>query len=402
MAGARQNVVTPPVPRQGGHTNGAAMGTSDGRARRVVEHSVYNWVELVYQAFGQTIPSDPHKVALLGVREETFSDGAGASAEQMTAKEAAAGDTTGGAVQGLHADARVADRFDRDKKGNALRTKTASRVTFNDMLYMVWTEQGAQHDQHVQAFRCTIDPGFNEEDTTGTPLLCEGLLYKARPTVHKGDPGALQIYRGSASAIRTARDATKSRNVFTNLQDALIEPHAQNGNQRWLFCADEPDNPSIHIHWSLDYGDDGPVRNWSTGCTVLAHARVSDRYQTDFRGHWKSAPNSSEIPYLVVSSKYLVLYDAWQAELRRDPSGPATPASVIRKEGIPLMPGAQGTAGLRLPSIATAPFVTSVQEAVQQLTAGTYPSVPRGSSPAALAANLERSLTNLGIATLAV
>ncbi len=402
MAGARQNVVTPPVPPKGGHTNGAAMGTSDGRARRVVEHSVYNWVELVYQAFGQTIPSDPRKVALLGVREETFSDGAGASAEQMTAKEVAAGDTTGGAVQGLHADARSTDRFEHDKKGNVLRSKAASKVTFNDMLYLVWTEQGAQHDQHVQAFRCTIDPGFNEDDTSGTPLLCEGLLYKARPTVHKGDPGALQIYTGSPGTIRTARDATKSRNVFTNLQDALVDPHAQNGNQRWLFCVDELDNPSIHVHWSLDYGDDGMVRNWSTGCTVLAHARDSDRYQTDFRGNWRNAPNSSEIPYLVVSSKYLVLYDAWQAELRRNPSGPATPASVIRKEGIPLMPGAHGTAGLRLPSIATAPFVTSVQEAVQQLTAGTYASAPRGSSQAALAANLDRSLTNLGIATLAV
>ena len=68
----------------------------------------------------------------------------------------------------------------------------------------------------------------------------------------------------------------------------MISAHGGNGNQPWLFVADE-ENTSIHVHWSLDYGDSGVVKNWSTGCTVLAHARDSDRYKTDFRERWEAA-----------------------------------------------------------------------------------------------------------------
>ena len=214
MAGARQNVVTPPVPSKGGHTNGAAMGTSDGRARRVVEHSVYNWVELVYQAFGQTIPSDPRKVALLGVREETFSDGGGASAEQMTAKEVAAGDTTGGAVQGLHADARGTDRFDHDKKGNVLRSKAASKVTFNDMLYLVWTEQGAQHELRQHAGPLALEEPLQHlvgrEDVAEVVVRQQvddglGLLQPLVSRVGSGGPGQRERAFRLGAVVAAAR-----------------------------------------------------------------------------------------------------------------------------------------------------------------------------------------------------
>ena len=141
------------------------------------------------------------------------------------------------------------------------------------------------------------------------------------------------------------------------------------------------------------------VKNWSTGCTVLAHARESDRYKTDFRGRWEAAPNKDEVPYLVVSSKYLVMYDDWQAELRKSPGTKATVASVIKKAGIPLMP--RGLTG-RLPSIATEGFVKEVQAAIKELDAGTYASAPKGSDQAVLAANLRTSLARLGVTTLAV
>lgn len=413
------DVVTPP-PQRKGHTNGAFQGAPDSKKRKVVEHSVYNWVELVYQAFGLEVPSDPKKVALLGVRESTFAGAAGADAEAMTKKEKAAGDAVGETdaitgAQDLSAVTRDTDRFDRDKKGNLIETKAGSKVTFNDLLYMVWTNEGQALDQHVEVFRCTIDPGFNEDDTTGTPLLLEGYPYKAKPTNHKGTAGALQIYSGSAPTIRLAREATKSKNVFTNIQDAMVKGHGFNGDQDWLFCTDEQNN-SVHIHWSMDYGDGGMVRNWSTGCTVLAHAPGSARYKTDFRGRWEAAPNKDEIPYLVVSSKYVVLYDDWSAELRKNPGTKATIASVIKKEGIPLLPAPKpagmipgGAAivpagltppGARLPSIATAPFVEEVQRVIGELEAGKYASAPKAPPQAVLAGRLRTSLANLGITTL--
>jgi hypothetical protein len=413
------HVVTPPA-RSGQQTNGAFQGAPNGRARTVVEHSVYNWVELVYQAFGLTVPSDNKKVALLGVRESTFADGAGLTAEQMTEREKAAGRSVGEtptttATQDLAAATRNEDRFTRDARGNAQTAKDNSTVRFNDLLYMVWTNEGQALDQHVEVFRCTIDPGFNEDSTTGTPLLLEGYPYKAKPTSHKGESGALQIYSGAAPNIRVAREATKTKNTFTNIQDATLGGHAMNGNADWLFCTDEANN-SIHIHWSLDYGDAGQVKNWSTGCTVLAHARTSDRFATDWRARWEAAPNKEEIPYLVVSSKYIVLYDDWSAALRANPGTRPTPASVIKLEGMPVMPAprpadaipggyAVPAPGLtpppgRVPSIATVPFVEAVQRVIGQLEAGTYPNAPRAPAQAVLAARLKTSLENLSIQTL--
>lgn len=393
--------VTTPPGRNGGQTNGAFQGAPNGKARAVVEHSVYNWVELVYQAFGLEVPSGKKAVALLGVRESTFADGKDADAAAMVKKEKAAAGAVGETAaiteaQDLAAATRAEDRFTRDKKGNAQTGKDNSIVRFNDMLYMVWTEEGQDIDQHVEVFRCTIDPGANESDTAGTPLLLEGYAYKAKPTSHKGKSGALQVYAGAAPTIRLAREATKTRNVFTNVKDAMIKAHEGNGNQPWLFVADE-ENTSIHIHWSLDYGDAGVVKNWSTGCTVLAHARDSDRYKKDFRERWEAAPNKDDLPYLVVSSKYLVMYDDWQAELRKSPGTKATVASVIKQSGIPLMP--EGVTG-RLPSIATEGFVKDVQAAIKELEAGTYASAPKGSDQAVLAANLRASLLKLEVTTL--
>jgi hypothetical protein len=397
--------VTTPPGRNGGTTNGAFQGAPNGNARAVVEHSVYNWVELVYQAFGLEVPSDKKAVALLGVRESTFADGADADAAAMVKKEKAAANAVGETAaiteaQDLAAATRGEYRFTRDKKGNVQTGKDNSVVKFNDMLYMVWTEEGQDIDQHVEVFRCTIDPGANESDTAGTPLLLEGYAYKAKPTSHKGKSGALQVYAGAAPTIRLAREATKTRNVFTNVKDAMISAHGGNGNQAWLFVADE-ENTSIHVHWSLDYGDSGVVKNWSTGCTVLAHARDSDRYKTDFRERWEAAPNKDALPYLVVSSKYLVMYDDWQAELRKSPGTKATVASVIKKSGIPLMPAeAPAVATGRLPSIATEGFVKEVQAAIKELDAGTYASAPKGSDQAVLAANLRASLLKLEVTTL--
>lgn len=415
-------VVTPPA-RSGQHTNGAFQGAPDGNARSVVEHSVYNWVELVYKAFGLEVPSDPKKVALLGVRESTFADNGGGTAADMLERERAAARSVGEtatttSTQDLSAATRNADRFNRDKKGNALTDKDNSTVRFNDLLYMVWTKEGQAIDQQVEVFRCTIDPGFNETSTTGTPLLLEGHPYKCTPTSHKGVAGALQVYSGSAPNIRLAREATKTKNVFTNIQDATLRGHAYNGDQDWLFVADEA-NPSIHIHWSLDYGVDGQVKNWSTGCTVLAHDDASDRYKKDFRGRWEAAPNKEEIPYLVVSSKYIVLYDDWSAALRANPGTKPTPASVIKLEGMPVMPGprpadaipggyavpAVPASGMapppgRVPSIATVPFVEEVQRVIGELEAGTYASAPRAPAQATLAARLRTSLQKLSIQTL--
>jgi hypothetical protein len=411
--------VTPPA-RSGQQTNGAFQGAPNGNARAVVEHSVYNWVELVYQAFGLTVPSDNKKVALLGVRESTFADGAGLDAAQMVARERAAGRSVGEtpattATQDLSAATRNEDRFTRDARGNAQTGKNSSTVSFNDLIYMVWTNEGQAIDQHVEVFRCTIDPGFNETSTTGTPLLLEGYPYKARPTLHKQESGALQIYSGTAPNIRVAREATKTKNTFTNIQDATLRGHEFNGDADWLFCTDEANN-SIHIHWSLDYGDAGQVKNWSTGCTVLAHARTSTRYADDWRARWEAAPNKEEIPYLVVSSKYIVLYDDWSAALRANPGTRPTPASVIKLEGLPFMPGPRPAdaipggfpvlpAGLsppsgRVPSIATVPFVEAVQRVIGQLEAGTYPDAPRAPAQIVLAARLRASLQNLSVQTL--
>ncbi len=417
----RPDHVVTPAARSGQETNGAFQGAPNGNARAVVEHSVYNWVELVYRAFGRTVPAGLKDVALLAVRESTFADGAGADAAQMLARERAAGRTVSdtAATQDLSAPERNADRFTRDDEGVAQSgDKNNSIVRFNDLLYMVWTNEGQELDQQVEVFRCTIDPGFNEASTTGTPLLLEGYPYKAKPTNHKGTAGALQVYSGTAPTVRLAREATKTRNTFTNIEDATIGGHDKNGDQNWLFCTDEQ-NTTIHIHWSMDYGDAGKVKNWSTGCTVLAHAPASDRYKKDFRERWEAAPNKEEIPYLVVSSKYLVMYDDWSAALRANPGTRPTPASVIKLEGIPVMPGARPADAIpggyavvpapasgmapppgRVPSIATVPFVEEVQRVIGELEAGTYASAPRAPAQATLAARLRTSLQNLSIQTL--
>ena len=57
-AKGHHDVVTPPA-QKGGKTNGSFQGAPDSKKRKVVEHSVYNWVELVYQAFGREVPSGP-------------------------------------------------------------------------------------------------------------------------------------------------------------------------------------------------------------------------------------------------------------------------------------------------------------------------------------------------------
>ncbi len=374
-------------------TSGAFLGTPDGEARRVRQATVHNWVELVYKAFSRELPKEPKHVALLVLREADFA-GKDDRASLLANEEAAGYGGEGGAVSGV---TREADRFTttpiKNKKGKVVGETRTPAVTYNDLIYMVWIDDDATKLQRAEVYRCTVDPGDNESGTSGTPFQLEGHHYKAYPRDHKGKAGALSLYSSAKEKVVLAREKTQLTQVFANIESALVPAHASNGSRRWLFCNEEA-NDTIHIHWSFDYADENVVKNWSTGCTVLMHARDGEHYKR-FRSRFEAAPNKQEIPYLVVSTKYVRTYDQWAQSLV---AGEASddPKRVIQRDGLTVAPGV-GHKKLYVPSFVTAGFLQSVEAKAAALAAGTDTS----GTPADAAALREAAL-RICIDTLAV
>ena len=330
--------------------------------------TVHNWVELVYQAFGQVLPTAAKEVAILGVREASIA-GVGTASE-----------TGGTELEDLAATGST------DQVSYTQSTRTGSMTdaptTYDDLLFVVYTDSDAAHTQHVDVYRCSIDPGAGESDpATKLPFLLEGKLYKGYPGPHRetkypGKTTALHLYTGSQGNILLAREATKKMRIFKELKSA------ETANGRFV---KEETNDTIHMHFSGSRNVN--VDTWSTGCTVLKHKIDSDRY-IHFKDTFNAAPNSQQIPYIVVSSQYVRSYGEWVKEVDRTPGTCPAPSTVIMKDNL-VSP--TGVTGKYLPSIMTKEFADAVLAEAETLAPADFVG-PQPKAPATRAANLRASI----------
>ncbi len=134
---------------------------------------------------------------------------------------------------------------------------------------------------------------------------------------------ALHLYTSSKQHIVISRQATND-NTFKELANADTPRNTKGGSfARGEFVRDE-NNDTVHIHMAtFDH-------NTSQGCTILAHQITTARY-THFKDTFNAAPNKQKIPYLVVSSEYVRLYDDWVKQVDGS-SGTPGPETVILKD----------------------------------------------------------------------
>lgn len=396
MSDENSEIAVPPQAPNGQLVNGTFTGTPDNQSRVCRAATVYNYVELVYKAFGRTVPTAAKEVALLVLREAKV----GGSGDLKQREQAAAGTRPITANQ-------LAGNLAGTGQGTTsatTRTSQTASVTFDDILYMVWTDNEATTKQCVEVFRCTADPGGSGSMPTGR--IIEGFHYACKPIAHNRDRyptapthsggiNALRIFNDQATTmIRVARDQKKRYNVYTDFESAQVPPD-------WKFCKDEAhDGVGINMHFgsgqNIGVSDSKTVGMWSIGCVTLAWGRTHPRYYQDFLRRCVDAPNKNKLPLLVVSTKYVKTYDIWAQEASR--GGNATAASTIKREGLEAMPA--GYTGY-VPSIATKGFCEEVARRAGSLGMGPH---PRGQSDAnfAHAAGLRAALQNLAITTLAV
>ncbi len=313
--------------------------------------TVHNYVELIFKAFGNTMPTGATEIAILGVREASLS---GKGGEDKLEAELAAGDTK---------DA-TETRETRDAVFSS-NTSSAHATTWNDLLFVAYTTKTPEHSQSVEVFECTIDAG-DVESSLGIPVTLEGKLYGATPGDHNYPKyplhnSCLHLYYGSTSKMALARECTGTRRTFEEVASA------KNSTTGWAWASVEA-NTSIHMHFGSEYGN---VGNWSTGCTVLHHhlwiknkngARVVDANATRYKRFmdlYNGAANKQDIPYLVVSSQYVRSYAEWVRYIDQNPGESAKPESVIMKDKLVEAPGAKGK---YLPSFVTAGFAKAVND----------------------------------------
>ncbi len=305
--------------------------------------TVHNWAELVFRAFNQTMPTAATEIAILGVREASLS-GKG-TVDQL---EAAAGEGKTDKVT-----------FTTEARD----TNFAHATTWNDLLFIAYTDSTPARAQHVEVFECTIDAGA-VESSLGMPITLEGKLYSGQPGSHissryPGSDVALHLFTDTVGKMALARECTKSARTFSAIASA------KNTATNWRFASVE-DNGSIHMHFG---GEGGTVGSWSTGCTVLHHhlfiknkagARVQDPAATRYKRFmelYRGAANKKKIPYLVVSSEYIHGYAEWARLVGEKPEEGSKPASVIMKDKLRAAPGMEGR---YLPSFVKTAFATEV------------------------------------------
>jgi uncharacterized Zn-binding protein involved in type VI secretion len=290
--------------------------------------TVHNWAELIFRAFNQTMPTAATEIAILGVREASLS-GKG-TVDQL---ETAAGEGKTDKVT-FTTEARDAN--------------FAHATTWNDLLFIAYTDSTPAKAQHVEVFECTIDAG-SVESSLGTPVTLEGKLYSGQPGSHissryPGSDVALHLFSDTAGKMALARECTKSARTFSAIASA------KNAATNWRFASVE-DNSSIHMHFGAEAGN---VGTWSTGCTVLHHhlfiktksgARVQDAAATRYKRFmelYRGAANKKKIPYLVVSSEYIRGYAEWARLVGEKPEEGSKPASVIMKDKLRSATGMDG------------------------------------------------------------
>ena len=314
--------------------------------------TVHNWVELVFRAFGQTLPTAANEIAILGVREASLSNVAKGklTVEQLEAAEAA-GQT----------DKVETTRETRDADFST-SASSAHHTTWNDLLFIAYTDSTPAKSQHVEVFECTIDAGGLEAGKA-MPITLEGKLYSGYPGDHAYSKYplhnvCLHLYKDTPGKMLLAREVTRKYRVFTDIASA------KNGTD-WKFVSVES-NDTIHMHFG---GEGGAVGTWSTGCTVLHHhlwvkdknkKNVVDPKATRYKRFmelFQGAPNKQKVPYLVVSSQYVSSFAEWARLAGQKPEDASKPASVIMQDKLRKAPGQEGH---YLPSIMTTEFATAV------------------------------------------
>jgi uncharacterized Zn-binding protein involved in type VI secretion len=260
-------VVQAPAP-SGSSSGGASVRLPKAAGpTQVVLPTTHNWVELVYEAFGQHIPTGAGELALLGVR------GASLAPAVPTAKtpegnleaEAAAGDLT--AVD--------------------FTTRAHVATAYGDLLFCVWTDTSVHHTQHVDVFECTIDdsPG---QGTLHLPFLLEGKLFHAEPgPFDKNYPGsdvALHVFEGTHEPVPPKEPTAAAVIALAMTQRGITEmPPGSNlvkygawygdNGEPWCamfvsWCFDHVGMPVIHYSYcpyGVDYFQRGEYGTWYGG-----------------------------------------------------------------------------------------------------------------------------------------
>jgi uncharacterized Zn-binding protein involved in type VI secretion len=319
--------------------------------------TAYNWMELVYKAFKLTMPTGANEAAVLGVREGVINGG------QRTTRD--------------DDFETYADRQAKGEKGDG-----GHETAYDDLVFLAIAPKDPAIMQRVEAFECSIDPGEIQSSTTaGMPLLLEGgkdgaPVYKGYPGTHhgpclhlySGDTGHLKVTRIHYEAVTAANKKNPPANhrTFEVIGDADVNLPAA---QSHLFYRNETD-PGILIHssWTQKYTNAMGVK-WSTGCTVIRHSydhggADAERYAA-FGDTATKASNSSKVPYLIVSSKYVKSYAEWVKEVDKAPDQVPKPSSVLRKDG--LETPTNGEKGKYLPSFVSKAFADAVNKAYDDL-----------------------------------
>jgi uncharacterized Zn-binding protein involved in type VI secretion len=202
---AAPHVVHAPAPSA---TSSGGVGLSIPAATgptQVVLPTAHNWVELVYEAFGQHLPTGPKELALLGVR------GASLAPAVPTAK------TPEGSLEVEAARGELADV--------AFTTGAHVATAYSDLLFCVWTDASVHHTQHVDVFECSIDasPGQGE---LHLPFLLEGKLFHAEPASVPHYPGsdvALRVFEGKHEAAPPQQPTAEAVIALAMTQRGITE-----------------------------------------------------------------------------------------------------------------------------------------------------------------------------------
>lgn len=334
----------------------------------IVVPTVHNWVERVYQAFGYTLPTGADEIALLAVREAGIH-----TTKKKKTKKGEASISPAEAEEDAVQDGVGDTRLDPTTREADMKAHT---TVYDDLLFCVWTTKGPTRVQMAEVFRCTVDAGKRDKDALAMAIQCEGHLYQCQPGYHAKRKGHVALWvtsPPSTSDVLLARIARDYRRTFIDVSDAWI-PGNGSMHGRWEFCVTNKNNTTIHVHWASEAAQVGTNAKspWSTGCTALNHGFDSARYLL-FKDRFNSAANKLKIPYLVVSSKYIRLYDEWLEALNGVrkmsfasliPENLREMGAVIRTGG--LVPCPSFTSGY-LPSYMTEGFAKAVVAMADEL-----------------------------------
>lgn len=359
------------------------MSRQQQRMCRLV--TVHNWVETVYKAFKQAIPTGANEIALLAVREavlmsrlppvqpepEVPKDSkakAGTKPKPAPNPEDEIGARERGAASGINPSVAY-------EQVPRIEDMESAVTRYDDLLFCVWTDKTPHRNQMVEVFQVSVDPGDHAAGSH-LPLQCEGQLYRAYPGAHGSHKGhvALHLYTDKKGEVLLVRNAKENSRTLTQIESAYTTYRDHKDlpeSEWWKFCKVET-NDTIHVHFS---GTSETITRsprtgkiWSEGCTVLRHGINSERYKR-FQTLFNQAANKNEIPYLVVSSRYVKLHAEWSQEVSVLQENPPPLQHVMKMQSLNAETVQLEGETLYLPSIVSSSFANTVTRLAEALDA---------------------------------